>query len=412
MPEDYLSGASLYRDVVTYTEFGEHRTATEADRRTTEWIAAELEAAGLQVQFHPFYLRQFFVHESSLTLGDTPIDCFPLWPPRHSGPQPIRAPLVPFERGADPGVTRNRIALIKIMESDRTLRAARDEMIVAAADAGARAAVIIAGTPSGDLVGSVSADTSGRWPKIRPEPLPIPVVVVGSRDEKTLMAAVAQNAEAMLLVDGKTDPHAEARNVLGRIDRGENLIVVSTPFSGWFRCGGERGPGVALWLALARWAASHQSSTSYLFDCNSGHELFGLGMHAFMEEMAPPPAKVKCWAHLGASIATWGWEQTPSGLRLYAQPERYQLTTGTPEFLPVLTEAFAHLPGLKPFVGPGIGELLRFNADGYRAWGIFGVAGNPYFHAPSDGPETTAPELLEPMALGLVRALEAIETTS
>ena len=42
-------------------------------------------------------------------------------------------------------------------------------------------------------------------------------------------------------------------------------VVVTTPISGWFGCGGERGPGVALLLGLARRVAAAQVHSCRLF---------------------------------------------------------------------------------------------------------------------------------------------------
>ena len=65
------------------------------------------------------------------------------------------------------------------------------------------------------------------------------------------------------------------------------------------------------------------------------------------------------------------------------------------------------VPDLKPrTVLPG-GELKAYMEHGYRSFGFFG--GNRYFHTVVDGPEQTAPELLEPIARGLADALLAIE---
>ena len=71
------------------------------------------------------------------------------------------------------------------------------------------------------------------------EPWPIPVVLVSPYDEPALMSAVRSGAKASLLVDGVDDRDARAKNVIARVDRGKELIVVSTPQSGWFRCAGE-----------------------------------------------------------------------------------------------------------------------------------------------------------------------------
>ena len=87
--------------------------------------------------------------------------------------------------------------------------------------------------------------------------------------------------------------------------------MISTPYSAWFKAGGERGPGVALFLALARWAAKHPTEDSYLFVASSGHELGGAGIKSFMDKYAPPPDQVTCWLHLGASISAYDWEKTP-----------------------------------------------------------------------------------------------------
>ena len=46
MADDYLSGASLYKDVARFAWFGTHRFGSEGDRATADWIAGELRAPG------------------------------------------------------------------------------------------------------------------------------------------------------------------------------------------------------------------------------------------------------------------------------------------------------------------------------------------------------------------------------
>src|SRR5438270_3176849 len=65
-----LSGMKLFEDVVTYYNLGEHRTATEADLRTSQWLVGQLRAAGLNTTFQSFGLRQFFLRETRLTIAD------------------------------------------------------------------------------------------------------------------------------------------------------------------------------------------------------------------------------------------------------------------------------------------------------------------------------------------------------
>jgi hypothetical protein len=172
----------------------------------------------------------------------------------------------------------------------------------------------ITSRPPGEIVAANSP---------RLDPWPIPVVVVGTRDEQALTRAVEQGAEVSLLLDGRDAPWAEARNVISRLDRGKGFIIVSTPQSGLFRCAGEQGPRIALFLGLARWVGQRRPNVNYLFVSTSGHELGGQGMRNFLRGHFPPVNEVLCWLHLGASIATWGGGKKPplaySGVRNAAE---------------------------------------------------------------------------------------------
>src|SRR4030095_3008992 len=58
-----LAGSRLYEDVIAYYNLGEHRTATEPDLRTSQWLIEQLRAAGLKATSQSFGVRQFFVHQ-------------------------------------------------------------------------------------------------------------------------------------------------------------------------------------------------------------------------------------------------------------------------------------------------------------------------------------------------------------
>ena len=86
MADDYLSGASLYRDVARFASFGTHRFGSEGDRATADWIAGELRAAGFSVEFQPVTLgRQYHVERASVAVSDTTLEATPFWwPPQAS----------------------------------------------------------------------------------------------------------------------------------------------------------------------------------------------------------------------------------------------------------------------------------------------------------------------------------------
>ena len=104
-------------------------------------------------------------------------------------------------------------------------------------------------------------------------------------------------------VRGRDDAEAKSSNVVAKLVRGDKWIVVTTPLSGWFTCAGERGPGVALFLGLARWAAERSGDHSLMFLGNTGHELDQVGAHHTLESNAPSTGDVSMWIHLGASCS-------------------------------------------------------------------------------------------------------------
>jgi hypothetical protein len=234
----------------------------------------------------------------------------------------------------------------------------------------------------------------------------MPVVGVAPKHGEVLRAAAARGERATVVVDGvdRTDGHAVT--TVGRIGDGDRTIIVTTPSSGLSYSGGERGPGVALMLGLARWVAQRDPGASYLFSANSGHELMGLGVYPLMD-VVPPPDRVTCWLHLGSGIANWHWVPTSSGLEKRIIRGGIQNFVASPELVPLLEESFAHIDGLTPRTKAPGGELAHYMRVGYRSFGFFG--GNRYFHTVVDVADQTAPELLGPVGRGLAKALLAIE---
>lgn len=145
-----------------------------------------------------------------------------------------------------------------------------------------------------------------------------------------------------------------------------------------------------------------------MFVSTSGHELGGLGMKAFLKELAPPPERVLCWVHLGAGIATYSWEETATGLKRLREPDSRRYLMTSRDLVPLLTTTFAGLSGLTPTVDRAVGEFEFMLKAGYRTFGI--AAGHRFHHTPADSPEMTGPEILEPVGRALINTIEAIES--
>ncbi len=374
-PQHFMTGEFLFNDVKAYSALGEHRTAGKVDRDTSVWLSKQLEAFGFTSKVIPFRVRQFQFDSARLTANGRSIPCFPLWPPRSTGPEPLRSTIA---RGS----TKGRIAIARLPKGG-ALTPAHIAIIRPLIDAGASAILGVTPSESGELVAlNVAANA---------EPWPVPVLLVGPAEEMNLRGAI----EVSISIQGRDEPAAEAFETVGEIGMGKRRIVISTPSSGWFHCAGERGPGIAIWLALARWASHRESIARFTFVASSGHELGEQGMHNYLAKQAPRPDAVDVWLHLGASIAARGTTR--------------RLMTNRREWLPLLTRNFKSLGDLNPEEPEEIpGELAQLAKLGYRCFGIAG--GHPLFHSPGDLPFTTSAAMLEPVGQALLRTIADLES--
>lgn len=211
----------------------------------------------------------------------------------------------------------------------------------------------------------------------------VPVVSVARNDYQRITNAVALDS---LSLAGVTVENATSRNLVARLslDTDEivdgKMLVLSTPLSGWHTCGGERGPGVALLLSMARlFAAGGLPGVSevVLFG-NSGHEIGSLGAEHTLavsaQRMGLNPDNVAVWVSLGASIAVFEDfdEATGGGSGFHVSSSGY-----SDEALGKLVADPLVDAGYAPFLcseGTSCGgELSAIIEEGYRAFGWWGT---------------------------------------
>jgi hypothetical protein len=399
-----FAGDALYLDVVRYSDLGEHRAGTEVDLRTSEWLFEEIGKAGLDARKVPVSFRQFFPRQHSLTVGERQLECFPLWWPTVTGPTPLRATLAQYREDGPPGHLRDKIAVITFPRprgsSTITADSYHNALIAAVAEAGAVAIAAITPERSGDFIGQNAGYGTTPWP--------VPILLVAGREGAFLNEAAAEGREATFLLDGEYR-ETTLNNVIGTTGEADDLVVVTTPASGWFRCAGERGPGIAMWLAMARWVGRRSGGQlRFVFAATPGHELHGVGMRQFLDEEAPPPEEVRCWIHFGAGAANYAWQETEQGLLRLARPEaRYVMYSEG--LRPLLEDAFEGVPAVNLVQSDTLPSAMSFVLRrGYRGFGV--VSGHAFVHAPGDlARRVTGPELLKPMGEAFRRALIAIE---
>jgi hypothetical protein len=372
-PQHFMTGEYLFNDVKAYSALGEHRTASKVDRDTSAWLAKQLEGFGFSSKLVPFRVHQFQFDSARLVANGRPIPCFPLWLPRATRVTPLRAAIA--------RATVKDCVTIARFPKGGAITPAHRSVIQPLIDQGAAAIIGITPSESGELVALNSTADA--------EPWPVPILLVGPPEEMNLRGAT----EVAISIQGRDDARAEAFGTIGEIGTGKKRIVISTPSSGWFHCAGERGPGIAMWLALARWSSHRESNVRYTFVASSGHELGYQGMHSFLAGAAPRPDEVGVWLHLGASIAARGSTR--------------RLLTNRREWMPVLSRNFGS--DLSPeLTDSPPGELEELAKLGYRCFGIAG--GHTLFHCPGDLPTTTSAALLEPVGQALLRSIAELES--
>lgn len=394
---DCFAGARLHADMRTYVEFGFKNTGSPEDLATSLWVDSRLTAEGLEVERETFTARQFFREDTKLTLSSgAGIEAFPLWFPMATPPWGAHAPLQWSETGA---VRRGAIAVVPVDDvwgGGATVRRMR-RVTNAASEAGASGVVLVARSLPGEYAATnMFADS------------PVPAVIVGGRDEAKLRTEAEAGGTAHLTITGRLEPQTRAYQITAVRPGGPKRIVISTPTSGHTAAGGERGPGVAYFLALACWVKHRPRDHTYVFIAPAGHELQGAGFRDYMERRPPPPGSVKAWLHLGGGIAVYDWEGRNETFRLRpTQSTITRLFANEPWLVDIIKASFVGLPYDPQLSGQGAGYLGLVVRMGYPGWGFEGS--HSYHHLPGDLAQTSGPEILEPAGRAIARTIEAIE---
>lgn len=264
------TGEHLYQLVQAYSALGEHRTGTPVDHATLTWFATELGTRGARVDKIPYQFERYVAH-CRLTADAAEVEALPLY----------------YEAVGTVHSSRLHLAELAINASIpwNSIAPQLDEVIAHARRSGAEAATLATTGADGHLVALNRAPVLGSG---------FPTVLVPGA-----ALPILRQAAVHLGLDARLEPSASA-TVIGHLgQRNAALpVVVATPLSGWFRCAGERGTGIAIALQLAqalaeRWPVMVVGTT--------GHELHYLGLRRFLAAHALHPAAV---IFLGADLAT------------------------------------------------------------------------------------------------------------
>jgi hypothetical protein len=377
---------TLADDLAHYVGLGVHRAGTTGERKTALWLKARLQKLGYSSQMDRFPISTIMNPSGRLKLADHDLNVFPQWMPTANAFGEISASLRALSDDAGPATIRFVASPVSFTANwNRAL----DQLAVEAKAKGAVALVVAIDIPSGDLF--VCNQHSH-------DPLPLPVALIAKRDLPHLQAAVG--APSNLRLKGKpTKTHS--LNVIGEKAGKGRRIVISTPLTGWFSCGGERGPGIALWLRLARYLATVKVPVTVLG--TGSHEIGYLGIDHALAKYGPKPDDVALWLHFGASLAATRLDREFA----FTSP---QYLVGLADSAQLAKDAFAaQLPIYVPGDAKTQGEAGPIIAAGYR--NFIGMSGMfPTFHTPVDRGQAVDFVGLEQIALeaeGLVQRVVA-----
>ena len=397
---DPLIGASLMRDVEAYVGFGMHRSGGAGDVATSGWFAKRWQALGYDVDQTPFELPNADTTTASLDVGAERFDGFAQPPLAFTSGEGVIAELAAWSSKSPADVT-GRIAVVHIprQPGGPSPSPAYREAFGKARDAGAVGVVGVISGPSGEVV---AINTPVELT------VEIPILMIGEREQARLKAAMAKGARARLRVKGPGG-FRTARNTIARSGKSGPWLIVSTPQSGWFTCGGERGPGVAMSLALSEWALQKKLACRLCFVATSGHEWMYYGADVFRKSGAPKPEETALWVHLGASYGARAYQEAPDGLKGLETPNAASTLMVSADLADGAKAAFAGQPGLgQPVVGSverSAGELTALIQEGYKSYfGFFGA--NALFHTPVDTAASTSPAIMEPIARSVAKLIE------
>ena len=369
-------------DLRRYVDFGNKQSGGSGDNACGEWLASELATIGYSVERASFTAPHFENTESAVTIGNNKL---PLWPQPIVQTTPekgLTARIVRVDKDGQSAVSVvGAIALVDLPYGRWSSAIAKpvNAPIQAAFSKGAIAAIIVTNGPTGKAI-ALNAD--GREPMFTG-----PVAVVAPELAKPLLTAAADAQTVTLHIKGKGG-RRDTFNVVGRMNRGAaKWLIISTPRSGWFTCGGERGGGIAAWLDIARWAPKQFPKFNLAFLCNSGHEYENLGAQKAIKAAAPKPEQTQFWLHLGANVAARDWHEGLFGLMPLPGTDSQRYLVASADLLQAARDAFAGQPGLEspyPSTQFSAGELTEIIAAGYPSVaGVFGV--HRFHHVADDG---------------------------
>ena len=274
-----------------YDAQGFHRTATDVDHRSGQWLADQATRAGADARLESFDINRVDVHSAFVEAEGRRAVGLPFFDGGFTGAAGVTGRVGPPD-------SKLPVALVVIdsagiSSEGRSIQALRKSTVH-------RGIVAVTEGAHEGLSTSNAVDFHA--------PYGLPVLQISTEDHLWLRDLTARGLSIRCVCDAMRTP-SRAGNVVATI-RGRQAdlppVVLMTPRSGWFHCASERGGGIACWLEAIRAVASARPARSLLAIASSGHELGHFGLDAFLEKQPQLIKSAAAWIHLGANIGAAG----------------------------------------------------------------------------------------------------------
>ncbi len=336
---------------------GSHRTATEQDNDTAEWLAGDVSKRGGECTPRQFALDRVVLHAAFLEGGEARREALPFFDAGFTTADGLRGRLgLPGSGAPIVLVTLDQAA---IGSEGRSLAALRRN----------------------PAVQGIVAVTDGGMPGLCPSnavdfltPYGVPVLQLSSTAKEWLTGLAAAGSDVRLVAHADRTT-AQATNILATV-RGRRPelppVVVMTPRSGWYQSVAERGGGLACWLETLQAVAEAKPDRTVRFVASSGHELGHLGLDMFLHDEPALITSAAAWVHLGANIGA-----SDGRTRLQSSADTIESVA-----LTAMQAAGARVDTRVPRGTVPSGEARNIHVGGGRYVSLLGSS--PYFHNPFD----------------------------
>lgn len=356
MPHD--RDARIERYISEYSGQGMHRTGTEVDRTSAEWMGHIISELGCKPEFNEFTFSRVVIKTAELRCNNEVIRGVPLFDCTYTSEQGVSGKIGPVGSHAE-------IGLIMVPPNSGSPKV---KELLAARKADQYLAIIAVSRMPENGIATLNAEDYLH-------PFGAPVLQVANDHWDMLSKAATDNVSVTAMIHCRRE-ETRALNVGTTVKGGDPLLaplVVMTPRSGWWQCASERGGGIAAFFEIMRAVKNSGTDRDVIFTANSGHELDHLGLDLYLQDNAQLIQGAVAWIHLGANFAT------NKGRRVMLQFSDDEIKKVAVD---VVAASGAKIDVEWPIGTRAIGEARNIYDGGGRFVSILG--GNDWFHHPAD----------------------------